>query len=287
MENGTATALAPPSVTNDAPGAYITEIGSRKFLVNEAANRIEFIDNRFYKCSDGTMVPSVTTLLDAWPKGAQYYEWLKKHGQDSDEIRDEAGRRGSVVHNLTELVDMGGEARMCGDDGSPKFLMSEWAMLERYADFRRIVKPEILEIELNMASAKLGYAGTLDRVMVIADEPWIIDIKTSAAVYDHHHLQTAAYLSLYAEARGLPDMRVLKFRRGILHLNAKTRSYGKGEAIQGPGWQLVETDKSFEEDMDLFDACAKLWHSTNKNTKPKAMSYALSVKIDNNQPVNQ
>ena len=269
-----------PTATNDVAAQYITEIGGRKYMVDETTNRISFLDARFYKCADGSMVPSVTTLLDAWPKGAQYYEWLKKHGQDSDEIRDEAGRRGSVVHNLTELVDRGGEARMVGDDGSPKFLMSEWSMLERYAEFRKIVAPEIHEIELNMASSKLGYAGTLDRVMVIADEPWIIDIKTSAAVYDHHHLQTAAYLKLYAEARKLPAMQELKFRRGILHLNAKTRSYGKGEVIQGPGWQLVETDKSLEEDMSLFDACVKLWHATNKNTKPKAMSYALSVKIN-------
>ena len=273
-----------PTATNVA-AQYITEIGGRKYMVDETTNRISFLDARFYKCADGSMVPSVTTLLDAWPKGAQYYEWLKKHGQDSDEIRDEAGRRGSVVHNLTELVDRGGEARMCGDDGSPKFLMSEWSMLERYAEFRKIVAPEIHEIELNMASSKLGYAGTLDRVMVIADEPWIIDIKTSAAVYDHHHLQTAAYLKLYAEARKLPAMQELKFRRGILHLNAKTRSYGKGEVIQGPGWQLVETDKSLEEDMSLFDACVKLWHATNKNTKPKATSYALSVKIEQPKPV--
>ena len=274
-----------PTATNDVAAQYITEIGGRKYMVDETTNRISFLDARFYKCADGSMVPSVTTLLDAWPKGAQYYEWLKKHGQDSDEIRDEAGRRGSVVHNLTELVDRGGEARMCGDDGSPKFLMSEWAMLERYAEFRKIVAPEIHEIELNMASSKLGYAGTLDRVMVIADEPWIIDIKTSAAVYDHHHLQTAAYLKLYAEARKMPAMMELKFRRGILHLNAKTRSYGKGEAIQGPGWQLVETDKSLEEDMSLFDACVKLWHATNKNTKPKATSYEISVKIEQPKPV--
>lgn len=271
--------------TNDQQAAYITTIGSKKFLVDEPGNRIQFLDNRFYRCNDGAMVPSVTTLLDAWPKGAQYYEWLKRHGQDSDEIRDEAGRRGSVVHNLTELVDLGGEARMCGDDGSPKFLMSEWAMLERYAEFRKLVKPEIHEIELNMASSKLGYAGTLDRVMVIAGDPWIIDIKTSASVYDHHHLQTAAYLELYAEARGIPDATKLKFRRGVLHLNAKTRTHGKGEAIQGPGWQLVEADRSFEEDMQLFGACCQLWHATNKNTKPRALAYALTVKIEEHQPI--
>ena len=60
--------------TTDAQSAYITAIGRGNYLIDPDANRIEFLDNRWYKCSDGTMVPSVTTFLDAWPKGAQYYD---------------------------------------------------------------------------------------------------------------------------------------------------------------------------------------------------------------------
>ena len=104
---------------------YITKLGNRAFLVDEEANRIQFLDSRFYQCADGSMVPSVTTILEAWPKGAQYEQWLKKHGEDADDIRDEAGRRGSTVHNLTETLDYGGTVSMMDADGNPKYKMLE------------------------------------------------------------------------------------------------------------------------------------------------------------------
>lgn len=264
------------TVTNDAQAIYITEIGGRPYLINEPDNRIEFLDQRFYATPSGGMVPSVTTILEMWPKGAQYYEWLKKHGKDADEIRDEAGRRGSRVHNITEGYDRGIIQDMRGPEGEPRYKMAEWAMFERYLDFRRVVKPGILEIERRLVSDKLGTGGTLDRVLTIGDEVWIIDLKTSNAIYDHYHLQTAAYLDLLAECDRMPAERVINIRRGILHVNAATKTYGRGEAIQGPGWKLEESGRSYEEDLDLFYACQKLWHATNRNTKPKNISYQLS-----------
>jgi len=208
----------------------------------------------------------------------QLLAWLQE-AEDDDTIVDEAGKRGSTVHNLTEALDKGDRVTMCAPDGSPLYKMSEWAMFERYVEFRNLIKPEIIAIERHMASKELGYAGTLDRVMRIGEDVWIIDLKTSNAVYEHHHLQTAAYLELYAEAEKMDAFAYTKVRRGILHLNAKTRSYGKGEAIQGPGWQLVEASNTHEEDLDLFEACRKLWHATNKNAKPKSISYQLTHKI--------
>ena len=69
-------------------------------LVND---RIEFLDNRFYKTSSGNFVPSVTTILEAYPKDASYFKWIKEVGSDADTIRDEAGKRGTIVHELTEV----------------------------------------------------------------------------------------------------------------------------------------------------------------------------------------
>lgn len=256
--------------------------------INSDTGRIEFLDNRFYFDSKAkAMVPSVTTLLDAWPKGAAYHEWLKKHGQDSDDIRDEAGRRGSVVHSLTEAIDHGAEVFCCNEDGSPRYKMIEWAMLERYVEFRRTHNPKIIDIEANLVDAELGYAGTLDRVMVLNDDAWIIDIKTGAAVYDHYELQLIAYWNLYRKLRNIPDHKARNMRLGVLHLNAKTRTTGKGEAIQGPGWQLVEVVESKERLMDLWDACRAMWHKVNANTKPRTISYALSHKIETVETENQ
>ena len=171
------------------------------WFINNETGRNEFQDARFYRDSrTGEMVPSVTTFLEAWPKGAAYHEWLKKHGADADEIRDEAGRRGSTVHNLTEQLDFGAEVRMCGEDGSPRYKMSEWAMLERYVDFRKAHAPRIIDIETNLVDSELGYAGTLDRVMELKDDVWIIDIKTSEKPWTPERIAIAlAQLGAYAE----------------------------------------------------------------------------------------
>ena len=66
----------------------------------------------------------------------------------------------------------------------------------------------------------------------------------------------------------------------ILWLNAKTRTSGKGGAIQGIGWQLIIRDENEEEnDWELFQATQKLWLAQNKDIKPKNINYALSHKL--------
>jgi hypothetical protein len=69
--------------TNDAAATYVTQIAGRNFLVDSEANRIAFLDSRFYRTPSGGFVPSVTTILEAYPKGAQFYEWIKKRGEGS------------------------------------------------------------------------------------------------------------------------------------------------------------------------------------------------------------
>ena len=66
---------------------------------------------------------------------------------------------------------------------------------------------------------------------------------------------------------------------GILWLNAKTRTNGKGDAIQGIGWQLVtrsEADK--EKDWELFLATQKLWLAQNGTMQPKKLTYQITHK---------
>jgi hypothetical protein len=156
-------------------------------------NQLTFLDARFYQCGENKYVPSVTHILDCYPKGAQYYEWLKKHGEDSDNIRDEAGRRGSVVHNLTERYDNGEEVSLINNHGVIDYKISEWSMFERYVDFRNRFAAEIFYTEKNIISEKLGFAGTLDRVMNIEGKTLLVDIKTSGAIYNSYWLQLAAY----------------------------------------------------------------------------------------------
>lgn len=267
--------------TIDPASKYITQIAGRNYEVDENMGRVQFLDSRFYKCSDGTFVPSVTTILDAYPKGAQFYEWLKKHGEDADNIRDEAGRRGSVVHHLTELYDYGNEVELMKPNGDPQYKLREWAMFERYVDFRERHPADIHAIELNMISAHLGYAGTLDRVMTIDGITYLLDIKTSGAVHDSYWMQQAAYHELLITtgtiARLFPDGEVPDITLGILWLNANTRTYRQG-MVQGPGWQLQTQPETTRELLDMFDCVYEVWKKSNKTAAPKTTSYQLTHK---------
>ena len=238
-------------------------------------DRIEFIDSRFYATPSGQFVPSVTTILDAYPKDASYFKWLKDVGSDADAIRDEAGRRGSVVHELTEQYDMGEEVNLVSEYGSPRYKILEWAMFGRYVEFSEMHQPVVDMMEAHMVSDKLGFAGTLDRVISFPNRTILLDIKTSNSIYPSYWLQLAAYYKLLMEYK--PSVTVHEV--GILWLNAKTRTVGKNGAIQGVGWQLVTKPiNEVEKDWEMFQATHKLWLSINEDMKPRNISYQLKHK---------
>ena len=230
------------------------------------------LDARFYYDTNGEFVPSVTTILEAYPKDAHFFKWLKEVGTDADAIRDEAGRRGSVVHQLTEQYDARKEVSLLNMDGNLQYKMLEWSMFERYVEFSTRFKPEILMSEQNFVNSFLGFAGTLDRVIKMNGLTYLIDIKTSNVIHDSYWLQLAAYRELLLQNNGMEVDFV-----GILHLNAKTRTEGKIGAIQGQGWQLIQQRDTAKE-ISLFDKVRDLWLEQNKDAKPKRASYTLTHK---------
>jgi hypothetical protein len=247
---------------------------NKPFIVDLHKNRIEFTDNRFYITEDGTYVPSVTTILECYPKDAHFFQWLKDVGDKADHIRDEAGKRGSVVHNLTERYDAGEEVTFLSANGFPEFKMLEWAMFERYVDFTETHKPEILMMEEHFASSELGYAGTIDRIIKLNDKKILMDIKTSNNLHNSYWLQLAAYYKLLfaCSKHGVHEV-------GILWLNAKTRTTGKGGAIQGIGWQLItKTVEDIMDDLAAFYHTKSLYDTLNKDVKPRNISYQLKHK---------
>jgi hypothetical protein len=254
----------------------ITKIGSKNYNLDLHNNRIDFLDNRFYITESGQYVPSVTTILDCYPKPAAFYDWLKKVGEDADQIRDEAGNRGSTVHNLTERFDGGEEVGLMDDQGNISFKMLEWSMFERYVEFRRRFPMEMIFTELHMSSDILGFAGTLDRVVKFNDRLLILDIKTSNSLYDHYWLQMAAYEKLLAEKQ--PQLKIDGY--AILWLNAQTRTDGKPGTCQGKGWQMIERKADEKgKDWPLFQATHKLWTAERGDMKPRQLSYSLSHKL--------
>lgn len=254
--------------------SVIIKSQSKNLKVDFHNNRIDFLDNRFYSHEDGNYYPSVTTIGDAWPKGIEYYTWLKKVGEDADQIRDDAGLRGSNVHNLTERYDNGDAVNLLNENGFIGYKMSEWAMFERYIEFRKRFPCEVIHSELNLVSPTLGFAGTLDRVINLNGKRVLLDIKTSNAIYDFYWLQLAAYRRLlFVECGEFVD------EVAVLWLNARTRTEGTKGAIQGIGWQLI-SQANTDSEWDLFQATHKIWLAVNGSMKPRLMSYNLSHQLN-------
>lgn len=252
----------------------IDKIKNSNALIDTVANKITFLDSRFYELN-GNFYPSVTTILEAYPKGYEYLQWIKKMGEDSDTIRDEAGRRGSVVHDLTEKLDSGKTISLYNENGWQDYHSREWAMIEKYVEFRRRFPLEIIHSEQNYVSEKLGFAGTIDRVVRLLGQTILIDIKTSNAIYPSYWLQLAAYEKLITDAYGYNPVDTV----GILWLNAKTRTDGKKGDIQGVGWQLVlRNNDNSDTDWERFEATHKIWLAENSPYKPKQTTYSLTHK---------
>lgn len=240
------------------------------YSINLETKQITLNDVRFYTTPEEGWVPSVTTILQAFPKDIHFLKWLKENGEESDAIRDAAGRRGSNVHKLTEEYDAGLEVSLINDEGRVNYSLEEWSMLEKYCEFSSKHTPEILQSEQNYVSKSLGFAGTVDRIIRLYGKTMLIDIKTSNAIHQTYWLQLAAYRELLrANANIEVDM------VGVLWLNAKTRTEGKGDQIQGKGWQLI-TKANTDDDWDLFKHTHALWLAQNKDITPRQLTYSLT-----------
>lgn len=252
----------------------VTKLLDRAVSISLEKKQITWNDMRFYQVSETEFVPSVTTILEAYPKDAAFYAWLKKNGDDADRIRDAAGDRGSKVHKATEILDAGGELKLLNEQGFPQYSLQEWAMIDKYVDFRKSHSDIIMEAqEFKLVSPKLGYAGTIDRMCRIGEKLYLLDIKTSNMLHKSYELQLEAYANLLEEA-GIHIDGVC-----ILWLNAKTRTEKR---LQGKGWQMVIIDDNERQNnKDLFDATKKLWNQQNKEYKPKNLTYNLVYSLTN------
>lgn len=241
-------------------------------LIKSNTNQYTFSDGRFYEDDNGVWVPSITTILEAYPKPYALLQWLKENGENADKIRDAAGKRGSIVHQLTDDYDNSIEVNLLNENGHPQYSLEEWAMFERYVEFSQKYKPDNVMIEQNIVSQKLGFAGTIDRVIELKGKRLLVDIKTSNMIANSYWLQLAAYEQLLMTITGHNTLDGV----AILWLNAKTKTDGKGDSIQGKGWQLIT--KTSDEDWPLFQAVHKLWLKENENAKPKLLTYQLRHK---------
>ncbi len=243
-------------------------------------NCVEFLDERFYTRDGETFYPSVTTVLDVYPKGFGYMQWLKDMGSNAGEVLARAGEQGTKVHNAIEKY-LKGELVGWAPDGKVLYSELEWQMIMRFVEFWNTYKPIIIAgPEKTLISETIKVGGTIDIVCEINGELWLIDYKTSNGIYKTHELQLAAYCTLWNEFN-IPERHIK--RTGDLWLKSRTRGVDKtGKKMQGKNWSLVEFDRHYEDGFKLYEHVRRIWDEENPNPKPKNLIYPDKIKLENN-----
>jgi hypothetical protein len=244
---------------------------NRILEISDDAKQITLPDSRYYR-RNGKFYPSITYVLGYYPKGKYFEDWLKKVGYSSEYIVKKAGEEGTQVHEMIEEYLEGKEMYFLSPTGNPLYNPNVWQMFLRFVDWWELYTPKLIETEVHLFSDRLKVAGTCDLVCEIENEIWIIDFKTSNNIQTTHELQTAAYTECYKECFGK-----MADRQGILWLKSSKRK-SSDKKMQGKGWEMIESKRSHEENLDIFNTVKKLFDLENPRHSPVFTEFRTIVK---------
>jgi hypothetical protein len=223
--------------------------------------------------------PSVTWICDLYPKGRGFENWLKRYGDEADQIARIAADRGYRVHRAIALLNEGETVGINdpieGQSGAREPLTSdEYAGLLSYVDWwetegrhqYKILKWEYTiwpnmqacAEKYNLPAELFHFAGTVDiKALRIADNTTgIIDCKTSLDIYPSHQMQVSAYRK--AEGADWAALLQLNYRRN------KTKK-----------WKFTQVPDKFE----LFAATRKIWAEETAGVEPLQRDFPMSLTL--------
>jgi hypothetical protein len=244
---------------------------NRILEISKDAKQITMPDSRYYR-RNGEYYPSVTYVLGSYPKGKYFEDWLKKVGYSAEYIVKKAGEEGTQVHEMIESYLNGDELNFLGPHGRPLYHPDVWQMFLRFVEWWEEYNPTLIEVEVHLFSDKLKVAGTCDMVCEIDGELWIIDFKTSNNLQSTYDLQAAVYGQMYEECYGKKADRF-----GILWLKSNKRKSASGK-MQGKGWEMYESQRTQEENLDIFKTVKRLFDLENPTHKPIFTEFRTQVK---------
>jgi hypothetical protein len=243
----------------------------RILQVSDDAQQITMPDSRYY-LRNGEYYPSITYVLQYYPKGKYFEDWLKQVGNNADHIVKKAAEEGTQVHEMCEAYLNGEELNFLSPSGDPKYDVNIWQMFLRFVEFWETFNPVLIETEVHLFSDELKVAGTCDLIVEINDELWVLDIKTSNNLHTSYDLQTAVYGKCYEECFGKKVDRY-----GVLWLKSTKRTFNK-DKMTGKGWEMYESKRSQEDNLKLFQAVKTLFDIENPNPAPILTEFKTSVK---------
>lgn len=243
----------------------------------------EFKKDQGYVINDA-WYPRVTKICDVKNKPALYYFYAAASNfGEANKMKQQAASEGKIVHEIIESFIS--QKPIIAPEDYSGFHKAFSDFLKHHSFFS---KYEWLEKKVKHPYHR--YVGTFDILAEIDNSFALIDIKTSAAVYDDYRLQTAAYLFAINEEPwllGAGNQKIVLPRevekRYILRLNQKKicqkcgavlKLRKMGDKIENNGeksnkcqhefgeivgeWELKEFDNP-EEDFKGFLSCKGLW----------------------------
>lgn len=185
---------------------------------------LEFIEEpHIYKLC-GKEIPSVSTVMK--PLSSSVYGEVDPH------VLRMAANRGTIVHEAIENFLYYGI-----EDIPPTY----GGYLDAFIQFWKDYKPTLIAVEYRVYHKYLEYAGTVDLLLLIENELWLVDNKTSSKV---EKMLTRVQLESYKKALATHDIRVQ--RKAILHL----KKNGKYSLVRHP----ADDQKAW----DVFTSCKKV-----------------------------
>lgn len=179
-----------------------------------------------------TVLRSVNAILNAgYPKGERFEAWLSKlTPAEAEDIRKEKGGEGDRTHQFIDVIlsssgvaefgnEFSREETLVLDKDTGKMVQlndDEWDAVLSWAEFWNRHEPILLLNETPVFDLEVGYAGTLDAVLILTKacgvrscdcagligKAGIYDWKKSASIYASY----SAQLGAYAHAKSLFDL---------------------------------------------------------------------------------
>jgi hypothetical protein len=182
-----------------------------------------------YKLADGTIVPSVTTILGRFKNCGPLMHWSWSEGiagRNYRETRDKAAGIGTLAHALVEHQWRNPNEVF---DWEPVKAQHSAEDIEKarkafgaYEEWARQTNLQVVEGEMPLVSEQYRFGGTLDAIMV-AGKLSLGDWKTSSGIYGEYLIQCAAYGQLWTE--NFPDRPIT----GGFHLLRFDKQHGDFE----------------------------------------------------------
>jgi hypothetical protein len=150
-----------------------------------------------YKDSDGTRLPSVTTILSRFKESGGLLYWANQAGLDGktlDEARMPAATAGTMAHDLVEAHIHGKEPPELHGDADT--ISKAQAAFNMYLKWVENTKIKFRHTEVSLVSDEYKFGGRLDAIGVVGNELVLCDWKTGG-VYGDHLFQLAAYKLLW------------------------------------------------------------------------------------------